>query len=52
MCSEPVGSSLPYDHDCPHCGGEVDVEGYALDVCPYSPVECEKCGSAPCDQYC
>jgi len=37
---------------CPECGSDVDEDGYALEVCDYSPVDCKKCGCAPCDQSC
>lgn len=36
---------------CPDCGEET-VDGSAISGCNYSPVECETCGSAPCDLSC
>jgi hypothetical protein len=36
---------------CPDCG-EFTVDGAAKEGCDYSPVDCETCGSAPCDQSC
>ena len=38
--------------ECPECGGEITEEGYAVYGCNYSPVVCDTCGSAPCDQSC
>ena len=45
-----------YDDDqingeCPDCGIPT-VNGHAFEGCNWSPVECETCGSRPCDQYC
>ena len=37
--------------ECPDCGAET-VDGHAADGCNYSPVTCETCKSAPCDQSC
>lgn len=37
--------------ECPECG-EPTVDGEAATGCNHSPVQCETCGSAPCDQYC
>lgn len=37
--------------ECPECGMPT-VNGYAAYGCGYSPVECETCGHAPCDDYC
>lgn len=37
--------------ECPDCGEEA-VDGSAIYGCNYSPVECETCGSAPCDLIC
>ena len=36
---------------CPECG-EPTVDGEAQSRCNYSPVECEECGYAPCDESC
>ncbi len=36
---------------CPDCGYET-VDGNAFDVCAYSPVWCNTCGHAPCDESC
>ena len=51
-CCEPQGSELPEHHDCPDCGEPVDINGDALEVCGFSPVECDTCGVAICDQGC
>ena len=37
---------------CPDCDEYVDEDGAALSGCCYSPVQCETCGAAPCQQYC
>ena len=37
--------------ECPDCGADT-VDGEAYEVCSYSPIECETCGYAPCDQSC
>lgn len=37
---------------CKDCGEAVDEDGDAIDSCGYSPVECETCGYAPCDESC
>jgi len=37
---------------CLNCGGDVDSDGGAISGCNYSSVDCETCGSAPCDQSC
>lgn len=39
------------DGECPTYGEET-VEGVATDICNYSHVFCDECGSAPCDQSC
>jgi len=51
MCCEP-GNDMPTVDECPNCGGPVDIDGDSTDVCPYSDVQCEKCGWAPCDGSC
>lgn len=37
---------------CPECDEAIDEDGLALDICSYSPVICETCGNAPCDDSC
>lgn len=37
--------------ECEDCG-EPTYDGEAWEICSYSPVECNTCGSAPCDQSC
>jgi hypothetical protein len=39
------------DGECPDCGTPT-VDGQAQEGCNYSPVACETCGWAPCDQSC
>jgi len=36
---------------CPECGMPT-VDGQAWTGCNYSPVDCQVCGSATCDQSC
>jgi hypothetical protein len=36
---------------CPACGDDT-IDGQAVYGCNYSPVLCETCGSAPCDDSC
>ena len=35
-------------HDC----GMATVDGQAQEGCHWSPIDCESCGSAPCDLSC
>ncbi|AMO44251.1 hypothetical protein vBRpoSV10_198 [Ruegeria phage vB_RpoS-V10] len=37
--------------ECAACGQDT-IDGTAVEICEYSPVDCEECGSAPCQQYC
>ncbi len=39
------------EYECPDCGGET-IDGAAKHGCNYSPVTCETCGAAPCDDSC
>lgn len=39
------------DGICPECG-RATCGGYVICKCDYSPIECETCGAAPCDQSC
>lgn len=53
MCCEPR-NNLSYDDqngECPDCGSPT-VNGDAIDACVYSAIECETCGSSPCDGSC
>lgn len=50
MCCDPFEYEEP-DGVCPDCGEETNGGG-AVYGCNYSPVECETCGSAPCDLSC
>lgn len=38
--------------ECPDCGEPADEDGYAVEGCLHSPIQCNTCGAAPCDQYC
>ena len=52
MCCE--GWSYPdsaVNGECPDCGCPT-VDGEAQYGCAYSPVICETCGDAPCDESC
>lgn len=52
MCTN--GWSYPKDKidgECPDCGIPT-VEGESYIGCFHSPVECQTCGWAPCDQSC
>ncbi len=51
MCCEPQGANGKPNGDCTECGGET-VDGESTEICGYSSVDCELCGSAPCDQSC
>lgn len=37
---------------CPNCGDDVDDNGDAVRGCNYSDVQCDLCGSRPCNQSC
>jgi len=52
MCCDAVGSEEKMVKECPECGGDVDEDGISGDICGYSPIVCETCGSAPCDDSC
>lgn len=52
MCCDASG----YDESeingiCPVCGADT-VDECAFEACGYSPVQCEECGYAPCDESC
>jgi len=52
MCCSTSGySKNEIDGVCPDCG-EDTCNGNAFESCSYSPVQCETCGSAPCDESC
>jgi len=52
MCCDNTGyKENEINGECPICGEPI-VDGNAYDVCSYSPVQCEECGNAPCDQSC
>lgn len=50
MCADGWDSGKP-DGVCPDCG-EPTVDGEAAYGCYYSPIICETCGNAPCDESC
>lgn len=51
MCSEgwDNGEAVVY---CPDCEFPVDEDGDAVSGCCHSPINCETCGSSPCDGSC
>ena len=51
-CCDPAGSYMPEVGECAECGGPVDEDGDTTEACNYSPIVCETCGWAPCDQSC
>lgn len=55
MCSDDwcLEADEPGDvlSEC-ECCGTTTVNGYASYGCNYSPVICEECGAAPCDDSC
>ena len=52
MCSEPSDyREEDINGECPECGAQT-VDGDAYEQCAYSPVICETCGEAPCDESC
>lgn len=50
MCCDGWNLGKP-NGECPECGTPT-VDGVAVTGCNYSPVLCDKCGAAPCDQSC
>lgn len=50
-CADGWNDGEPVDY-CPDCGDGVDEEGYAVEGCFWSPLDCETCGSRPCDYSC
>lgn len=52
MCCEPSGyREEEINGECPECGAST-VDGSAYEACAYSPVICNECGCAPCDESC
>lgn len=51
MCCD-VQNDEPVVGECPACGAPVDADGDAVLICGYSPVVCDVCGDAPCDESC
>lgn len=52
MCCEPMNYGSTVVGECEECGSKIDSDGDSVDVCYYSPVDCEECGYAPCDGSC
>ena len=57
MCSESWNNYPKNYRDedilkCQDCGEDVDEDGHALSGCEYSSIDCNTCGSAPCDESC
>ena len=52
MCADSWDSGEDVAGVCPDCGEDVDKYGDAIRGCNYSPICCETCGSAPCDESC
>lgn len=50
MCSDGWNLGNP-DGECLECGIET-VDGGAAYSCNWSPLDCETCGSRPCDGSC
>ena len=50
-CSNTYYTKEEINGECPACG-EPTVDGEAYDACTYSPVCCDVCGCAPCDESC
>jgi hypothetical protein len=50
MCCDSWNNGTP-NGECPDCGAPT-VDGEAATGCHYSPVSCETCGDAPCDDSC
>jgi len=50
-CCSSIYEGEEIDGECPDCG-EPTNDGDAVYGCSYSPVECETCGSTPCDLSC
>jgi len=62
MCCSPILEEYEIEKaileglfkDCEECGETLyKVDGYWVPQgCTYSPIDCEVCGSAPCDSSC
>ena len=52
MCSEGwYEPDESVNGECSSCGGPT-VDGSAQSGCDWSPIDCDTCGSAPCDESC
>ena len=52
MCCEPCNDESTVVGECKECGSPIDCDGDSTTICAYSPVDCEECGSALCDDSC
>lgn len=52
MCADGWDNSEDTVCECPDCGEKVDSDGDAVTGCHYGEVQCETCGSRPCNQSC
>lgn len=52
MCCDTVGSEEEMTRICDACGEPTDSDGVSANICGYSPIDCEECGCAYCDQSC
>ena len=50
-CDSWVSYESKVNGECPECGTPT-VDGHAAYGCNWSPVSCECCGRAFCDDYC
>lgn len=51
LCYYPSKIPVEFNGECPDCGSDT-VDGESIDICTYSPVICNTCGWAPCDESC
>jgi ribosomal protein S27E len=51
MCCDGWNDTNAVNGECPDCGMPT-VDGDAAYGCSYSPIDCETCGSALCDDSC
>jgi hypothetical protein len=51
MCADGWNYINEVNGECPECGMPT-VDGDAAYGCFYSPIDCETCGSALCDDSC
>lgn len=51
MCCDGWNNEEEVNGTCPECG-QPTVDGEASVGCNYSPIVCDTCGWAPCDDSC